>query len=285
MKKIVSILLLTVVSSLFASAQFRPVFPTTSGNQKIVETALKEALCVMKTEFQLEDTVSHERFNLEGKDFFGYSEGLCVKTNKGWISPMSVVSPWESNPDVKKYPEYKPVLSLASVLNVQDTTWSAINIKQIGKMVSIPLTQYQIVEDTDTFGEGLSVGKVDKSSDGWIVWVCRAENKVTLKAYSHVLSISDSTSYDLGYKVVPDNALGGIYVGTAYPSPGEVRFELLGMLANNEDEWGIVLLDAPSQTPVLSPDKPKLVPAGDKKVEATSAAVPKEKKNKKNKKQ
>ena len=83
-----------------------------------------------------------------------------------------------------------------------------------------------------------------------------------MKSYSHFVSVSDSSSFSLGHKVIPENAIGGFFVSPVNISIGSVRFDLMGLLSKNEEEWGIVLLDIPGETLGLTPDKPKLVPAG-----------------------
>ncbi len=140
-----------------------------SSNQNLVEEALSDAFRVVRVEFQLEDTVSHERFNLQGKEYFGFAEGLCIKTSKGWIAPASTVTPWKNSLEVKQYPEYKPVFSVASVLSPSDTIWKPLEIKALPKGENISGTSYSSVEGTDTFGPGLPIEDLDEENDGWIV--------------------------------------------------------------------------------------------------------------------
>ena len=215
MKKLIAIITLLVLSATFAFAQFKPMFPTTSGNQKIVETALKNAVCIMRIEYQLEDTVSHEKYNVEGKDYFGFSEGLCVKTSEGWVAPSFMTTPLESDSKAGKYPEYRPVISSASVLAVQDSVWKEISVPSVTGINSIPSTSFSAFKDSVTFSDGLKISKIGDSAEGWIVWVCQSGDQITLKSYSHFLASSDSTSYGIGYKVVPDNAIGGFFVTAA----------------------------------------------------------------------
>ena len=261
MKKIVSILFLTVVTSLVASAQFKPFFPTSTGNQKIVESALEDAVCVMRTEFRLQDTVSLDTFNIEGERYFGVEEGLCIKTSDGWIAPQHTLTPWKKNKDVKEYPELRPVVSFFSILDLQDTTWKTMSIPAAVAEKPIGNTGYSFFPNPYLFSGGLTAGKFDNTSDGWIVWVCREGDRLSIKAFSHSLSSSDPESFGMGAKTIPDNAIGGFYVQTTYPSVGNVSFVLLGILTKNNDGWEIALLDSDKAFSSLNPDRPALVPA------------------------
>ncbi len=286
MKHIITILVAFLWTAFIAGAQ--GFFSQgVSQNQKLVEEALSDAFMIVHVEFQIEDTVSHERFNLEGKDFFGFTEGLCVKTSGGWIAPTPTVIPWINNTDVKKYPEYKPVLSVASVLSPADTVWKPLELKLLSKAESLEGIAYSCVADTSSFGPGLFLGGFDKETEGWIVWVSRKGNKLSTTTYSHRVIPTDSTTFGIGRKVVPDGVVGGFYVKTVYPSVGAIRFDLAGMMAKGPDGWKVVPLNGVEEQaakPVLASEKPKLVPVGEKKADDEPGAPIKEKKNKKDKK-
>lgn len=265
-----------------------------SPNQNFLEKSLSDAFRVVRIEFQLEDTVSHERFNLEGKSFFGFSEGLCVKTDKGWIAPTSTVFPWKDNQEVKQFPDYKPALSAVSTLSSADTVWSQVAKPSIEKAEAVPGTSYSYVPDLSAFGPGLVCSVLDEKTDGWIVWVTRSGNKISVTTYSHHVVAADSTTLGIGRKVVPEGVVGGFYVKPVYPSVGVIRFELAGLMEKESDGWKVAPFAseassekqalAPSSKPSIVPDKPKLVPANDDQAEAKEAAPAKNKKNKKNKK-
>lgn len=267
------------------------IFPRglSSDNQQIIISSLEDAVRLVHIEFQLEDTVSHERFNLQGKDYFGFSEGLCIKTCKGWIAPAATVTPWKNNLEVKQYPEYKPVFSVASVLSPADTVWKPLEMKSLPAGEKISGTPYSSVADTVTFGPGLSLGEFGAENDGWIVWVAREGNKLSTTTYSHRVVMADSTSFGIGRKVVPTGVVGGFYVKPEYPSVGVIRLELVGLMDKGIDGWKVVPLEGGKdllKKPALTPEKPKLVPAGEKKEsEGTEAEAPaKDKKSKKEKK-
>lgn len=265
-----------------------------SPNQNFIEEALSDAFLVVRVEFQLEDTVSHERFNIEGKSFFGFSDGLCIKTAKGWIAPTSTVTPWKNNLEVRQFPGYKPVLSTISTLSSADTVWSQVTKPSIEKAEAVPGTSYSCVPDLSAFGPGLVCSGLDEKTDGWIVWVTRSGNRISLTTYSHHVTAADSTTFGIGRKVVPEGVVGGFYVKPVYPSVGVIRFELVGLMDKGVDGWKVVPFAnevspekpvlAPSGKPSIVPDKPKLVPANGDQAEATESAPAKNKKSKKNKK-
>ena len=157
-------------------------------------------------------------------------------------------------------------------------------------------TSFSCVQDTRHFGPGLVCSGLDEKTEGWIVWVSRLGDKLSVTTYSHIVSVSDSTTFGIGRKVVPDRVVGGFYVKPVYPSVGVICFELVGLMDKFADGWKVVPFSAdsfsdnpvlvPSNKPTIVPEKPKLVPAGNKnESEEPNAEVPsKDKKNKKEKK-
>ena len=285
--------ILTIISAIaitaVAQAQTGSFFQgqSVSPNQKLIEEALSDAFRIVRFEFQLEDTTSHEKFNLSGKDFFGVAEGLCVNTCEGWIAPSSTLTPWSNNLEVKQYPEYKPVFSVASVLYPADTVWKPLEIRALPESKKIPGTSCSSVADTSVFGPGLSLGTLEEENEGWIVWVTRDGNKVAATSYSHRVVLSDSTSFGLGRKVIPSGVVGGFYVKPVNPSVGVIRFDLAGLMEKGIDGWKVVPFNADKvqvKKPTIVPDKPKLVPAGENKQVDVNAVPPKDKNNKKEKK-
>lgn len=251
----------------------------TAENQQMVVSAMKSALCLVRFEYQLEDTTSHEKFNAEGKDYFGTSEGFLVKAEGGWMAPAGTATPWLGDQSVKQYPGYKPVISSATIMMPGDTVFRELPVPEIKKRTPVPMSSFTVVEDPGTFAEGLPFGKREGTVEGYVVWLSKKGNGLTVTSYSHNLAASDSSFVSLAGKAVPEGAVGGVYVAPSYPSAGTIRFELLGVLENSVNGWQIVKTGSQMETPELSADKPKLVPAGKKKAEA---AATKDKKNKKN---
>lgn len=289
--------LIITIAALFAALTFTSAqgFFSRGGssNQNFVEEALSDAFRVVRVEFQLEDTVSHERFNLEGKSFFGFAEGLCVKTVKGWIAPDGVVTPWKNSQEVKQFPDYKPVLSTVSAISVADTVWKPFSTYSVDKVEIVPGTSYSCVPDTAPFGSGLVCTGLDGNTEGWIVWVSRKGDKLSVTTYSHNVNPADSVTFGIGRKVVPEGVVGGFYVKPVYPSVGVIRFELVGVMDECQDGWKVDPFAiepqagktaAPSTRPSIAPDKPKIVPANGDKAEEQETSPVKNRKNKKNKK-
>lgn len=279
-------MLIAFFTATIAFAQPGSFFRGVSDNQRFIEEALSDAFRMVRIEFQLEDTTSHERFNLQGKEYFGFAEGLCVKTASGWLAPASTLTPWKNSHEVKQYPEYKPAFSYATVLSPADTVWKPLDLKALPASEALPGTSYSCVSEVDTFGPGLSICALDAENEGWIVWIAREGNKLSVTTYSHRVAVADSTTFGIGRKVVPNGVVGGLYVKPSYPSVGVVSFSLAGLMEKGSDGWKVVPIECGKtlvQKPALAPDKPKLVPAGDKK-DNDSEAPAKEKKNKRDKK-
>ncbi|MBR0531062.1 MAG: hypothetical protein IJJ96_00485 [Bacteroidales bacterium] len=251
-----------------AEAQIFPrVRPSvTSESQNMVVSAMKDALCVMRLKYQLEDTLSHEKFNVEDKDFFGVAEGFCVKTKGGWIAPVNVATPWFGNNDVKKFPGMTPVISSSEILSPGDSVFKPTTVPIIKTHKQIPMTSYEVVEVSSDVSEGLMVGGWSEKVDGFVVWLSKKENILSINAYGQH---ADSTIVSMTGKTAPEGAIGGVFIKPTYPSAGTIHFEILGFLDNGPEGWRIIMIDNPIETPVLSEDKPKLVPATPKQEKKT----------------
>lgn len=238
---------------------FPRVRTASSESQQLINESLKDAICFLHVEYQLEDTISHQRFNVESKDYFGSAEGLCIKTERGWIAPDDIAAPRKSNPDVKKFPGYAPYISSASFLSPSDTVWNQIALpnRYIGE--SIEGTSYSLVNDTVSFPSHLSLGGASKPSNGWIAWVLKKGNSISLRYQNHRITESDSTN--VLRPLVSENIIGGFYVVPRYPSPGEIRFELDGLIVFKDSEWRLIMLGTSLLNLVPAEDKPRLVPA------------------------
>ena len=280
-------ILVLVFCFITLNATYAQLFPrvrsSSPASQQLVLSAMRDAMCVIRYEYQLEDTASHERFNVEGKDYFGYSEGLCIKTKEGWIAENKVVVPWLDNKDVKKFPAYHPVISSVSVLACGDSTYKDLDYYPLNKRADIPSSSFVLVEDSVTFKEGLTIGERVGAIDGYIIWLTRTGNKLSIASYGHHLSDSlDSSVIDLQGKAIPSGAIGGIYVKQTIPEVGTIRFDLLGVLDKEDKNWRIVMINNPVPVMVQSQGKPKLVSASES-ASGEDKGLEKKRKDKKNK--
>lgn len=259
---------------------FPRVRTSSSESQHLLNESLKDVICFLHVEYQLEDTVSHERFNIEEKDYFGCAEGLCIKTDNGWIATNDLAAPWISNPDLKKFPGHIPYISSASFLSPSDTVWSEVALPNRFTSDSIKGTAFSIVNDTVSFPSHMTIGISPKPLNGWIAWISKNDNHISIRYQSHNVAESDSTN--ILRPIVPEeDIIGAFYVVPRYPAPGEIKFELAGLVDYNDSEWQLILLGGSSQDLVPTDDKPRLVPAKQKgQKEDKAERKPSRKKNK-----
>ena len=238
---------------------FPRVRTSSSESQQLLNESLKDAICFLQMEYQLEDTVSHKRFNVESKDYFDSVEGLCIKTEMGWIAPNVISAPWISNPDIRKFPGHVPYVSSASFLSPSDSVWKTIALPCHITSEPIESTSFSLVNDAVSFPSHLALRKSSKPSSGWIAWVFKRDRSISVRYQNHSINESDST--DILRPVVAENLIGGFYVVPNYPAPGEIRLELAGLVEYKDSDWRLILLGPSSQTLIPAEDKPRLVPA------------------------
>lgn len=246
---------------------FPRVRTSSSESQQLLNESLKDVICFLHLEYQLEDTVSHERFNVEEKDYFGCAEGLCIKTEKGWVATNDLAAPWISNPDLKKFPGHIPYISSASFLSPSDSVWNDVALPNRFTSDSIDGTVFSIVNDTVSFPSLMTFGGSSKPSNGWIAWVSKKDNHISVRYQSHSVAESDSTN--ILRPIVSENVIGAFYVVPHYPAPGVIKFELAGLVDYKDSDWRLILFGGSSQNLVPVEDKPRLVPAkqGEQKIE------------------
>lgn len=250
------------------SAESTTVAPTAVGSS-IVVSALKDAMCLLRIEYQLEDPKTEKRFNVEDKNYFGFAEGVCIKISNGWIAPTVMAEPWAGNNNLKSYAEYTPVVSSITVMDPGDSTYKEIGTPLINGRTQIHSSKFSIMKDsTNKLSSGLVTGHTSGQEEGYIVWLYKDGNKLDVSARSYTIEPKDSSVVSLAGVMLPAETLGGIFVKPTFPQGGIVYFEVLGVMEKVADEWKINIIESGSETtPVedVPEEKLKLVPADKKK--------------------
>ena len=273
--KITVITFLMLFSSGLVDAQiFSKLRPETYyGNtgSSMVISAMKDAMCFLRVEYQLADSKTDRKFNLEDKNYFGYAEGVCIKISNGWIEPTILAEPWEYNSKVKAYPDYYPAVSSVTVMEPEDSTFKDIPLPLIKAMRPIKSSTFSVMDGfSDKLTSGLVVGKTGQKEEGYLVWLSKNGDKLEMSARTYTITPKDSSAVTVSGITLPGGTLGGAFVKPTFPQGGIVYFEVLGVMERGTDGWKISIIDTSDDTSEEAPaevstDVPKLVPADKRK--------------------
>ena len=99
-----------------------------SPNQQLIKDAVDGGIIVVEQSYQLEDTVSGQRFGRFGNKEFGKSYTLAVLTDSGYCLAPAALRPWDSDPNFEKYSKtHKPVLYKTAWRHFNDSVFSELD--------------------------------------------------------------------------------------------------------------------------------------------------------------
>lgn len=282
-KKIVFIIFLCLSFSIKAQI-YMP-----SASQQMIETAIADCFSIIEQSYQLEDTVTHQRFGRYGDEDFGKASVLAIKVGKGYLFDSSVLMPWLSDDNYKRYQNsHKPVLSKSQKIELSDSIITQFEI--LPDTTFNGVKDYVLVADSTTILGGFRTKAYTKPMDGWIAWIScdstmndyKPSQKVALIIHKKRIEFSkDSTSYNVDIPKTDKNIWGGIYIVPEQTAIGQLTFNLGGIIKFNsiKDEWVLVPVAFNVQNVVASEPVNELTP-----LETTAKENDKDKKSKKKKK-
>lgn len=237
MKK--TILTLFLSMSMFSSWGQSLQMKLITNNQQMVENAVQDAFSIIRQEFQLQDTCTGNRYNLDSLEYFGYSESICIKLKDGFITSRCISEPWNYDANISEFPNYHPVLSRLQVYNTDSAKWQNISpTPDYSDVRSIENTGKIIVRDSLFHNNGLSIGTINEDDEGWIVWIYRAGNKVSLRSFKQNAGTKDNLStIKIQQPPTEDNLFCGILLAADYSEVGTIRFRMAALVEKVEDIW------------------------------------------------
>lgn len=248
-------LILAVISSVATYGQENVPFNFSlmSGNQQLINDAVRKGFVIMSHSYQLEDTTTHQRFGRYGKNEFGTGYSVGIKIPGGIITTDKFVTPWEYDINYQKYRgSHSPISYQISHRALGDSVFT-LSKSNISLQTGICNNNLSLLPDsTLSFTNSFSVDSVAGNKDGWLVWIV-SDSQIGDKASANSESLiihkysytekSDSVQTLIKSPNTDKNIWGGVLVTPIYPSVGEVRFLLSGVLSEVEaGEWILNML-------------------------------------------
>jgi len=239
-----------------------------SQGQTLVEAAIHKGIYVIKQSYQLEDTVTHQRFGRYGKEEFGSTASLAIRTMGGIIVDSKILVPWEQDKNFTKYKDtHKPVLSRSMSIEFGDSVKSPVNLR-IDSLHSYGPVTY--IGSTDTILRGLKTKPYVQSTEGWVVWIANdsiidkyngIENPEFIIFKQAIDFAPDSISIKIDVPNTTKEVWGGIFVVPEQTEIGQITFFLGGVIVKDAESKGwVVIPPLPQATSILSEPKDELTP-------------------------
>lgn len=221
-----------------------------SSNQQFVEQAIKGAMFVLKQAYQLEDSVSGQRFGRYGNDVFGTTSVLAIRTSDGIMYDNEILKPWSHDENFERYRRtHVPILTKSSRIEFGDSVWAEIEMP----LDSIDASPYRLslLNEIRGSSDGLTIKQFNKPIEGWIVWLSNdsviskyeGHSMPELTIYKKSIAFTpDSISYGIEQPQTNKKIWGGIFVVPEQTSIGVIQFNLAGILlkSNEDDGWELL---------------------------------------------
>lgn len=211
-----------------------------SGRDMVTRSA-ERGLMVICQEYQLEDSLSHRRYSLDGNPYFSRKTAFAVKTAYGLITAADALRPWVSEAEYKRYEGscYRPVVSRTSVLTAKDSVWRESSLISLDSLRILKNTDWVCVRDT-VCNDGFVCDSLRDGANGWIVWLVSEQ-----KSGRDSLSLETRMAWNVVNDAVIDSpavsgtVCGGVFLTVDYGHIGQIVLKLCGILSPSGSEWKV----------------------------------------------
>ncbi len=217
-----------------------------SSSQQFVEQAVKDGMYVVRQEYQLEDTVTGQRFGRYGNEEFGSFASLVIRTSVGDFFESGIFAPWERDANYDRYRStHKPLLSRCVMTEIGDTVISTVelSVDRIHPVDSV----FSFISQREANTRGFVTKSYNRKTDGWIVWLSGDStlDKTRNTLMPEFLIYKKSIDFDvdsLGTITVdmpqtPRKLWGGIFVVPECTAIGRLDFVLGGIIVKESGLW------------------------------------------------
>ena len=233
---VLSVVCVTITSLTLMGQSFNLRLST--NNQQVVENAVKDAFCILRQEFQLQDASTGSKYNLDSLGYFGYGESLCIKVKDGYITDKALMEPWKEDANVADYPGYTPVLSHIRRYDPELKEWIEVRRQTFDNYYTIGNTNNMFVVDSLFNNDGLSIEEEIEGKEGWLVWIYQQDRQLSFQSFRQKLDgIDPIEAWNAPEQISGKKLLCGIILSADYSNIGEIHFRLVDLMVNKADGW------------------------------------------------
>lgn len=267
MKKVNILLAVLFGATGVASAQFsQSMF--NSPNQQLVEQAVRNGIVLMRSDYQLLDTVTNERYGWNHREMFNSVYSVGIKAGDSYMVSDRFVRPWSYDGRYLGLTgvAYVPVVSRTVCRMMSDTVMTEIDYAA-SEIYPLEDSLAYLVGGTAREVRGFSVDSAAGDKDGWLVWVVAEDStlsddsELSLVTYRHSMTLDkDTLCYQLPDLVTSEYVVGGFYVVPQNTAVGVLDFKLAGFAAMKDAHWYIVVYNISDECDVEDASMITLVP-------------------------
>lgn len=215
-----------------------------SSGQTITEKSINGCAVVVKQSYQVKNKKTGKVFGRGGRNDFGRSFSIAIKTELGLVLSDYALTPWlEDNAFKKVENDYDPVISLTETRSLDDKT--QCEYKQfpleIGRQQpeGLWIAQFDIADNT------MEIDTDKGLKDGWLIWFVSQNDlsfdesaPISLNSINSKLEVNgEDFDIDINPPTNEEKVVGGIYVCPTFLGGGHVSFRLVGLTVKVEDKW------------------------------------------------
>ena len=293
---IIALFFIVIVCQMHAQLNNLFVF-NPSSNQELIEDAVKDGIYIIKQSYQIKENATGRMFGVDGKNEFGSSYSLAVKSTMGFYIYDVAARPWIYDNSFKQLEQnkYSPVLSSTSIYKIDSK--GDFEAVQTGTIVSLNEELVYRIDVQKPDSVGFSLLKTKGVLTGWVVLLTtEKDSKLADKPlfdysiYRREITIGDDLTVSFEAAQETKTVIGGFFVVPENTGIGQITFRLAGLIQETEGKWIIALINETNITPSnLSTDassadsERKLTPVSEEDNKNSSEDKPSKRKNRKNK--
>lgn len=263
------VLIISALAIIYMAAKAQVFY---SNNQQLIKDIVINSIFIIEQSYQLEDSVSHQRFGRNNQPEFGKKRFIAVKSSDGFIAPNDLLSPWLSDPNCTQFlSQYKGVVSKSTIYEIADTISSSreITIDTLPTRNQLICSFSDSLLDNEGFSLSDSIGKIN----GWLVWLVanndierlKSGDDVSYQIYKKQMDVSsDSIIYEIESLQTEKKVIGGIYIVPGTVHIGYLEYLLCGLIIKDNNSWKMVStrFDEPVSASEISeqPERVELTP-------------------------
>lgn len=221
-------------------------FSFRTNNQQLIDDALDGTFVKVCRYYELCDTVNHEFFGRNDKDYFNIIPFIGIKTERGIVLPIAAEKPWINDEDFYEYHKsYKPIISKTTVSNLNAKVRE--NRVDLLHHQATTMGEYlTLFSDSTTTNYGLYVDSVSGAKEGWLIWLSSEDDLINVDSIhltcfkKRMEVIYNENGWEIDKPELKGNIYGGIYVTPRQTSIGQITFYLTGVVVSDEKSTRII---------------------------------------------
>lgn len=251
MKKVVNLCIVFITSIYYCNGQDLQNILFKNQTVSIIENAVIEGITIVSQSYQLEDTVTHQKFGRYGKPEFGQGYSVGVKIPGKLILHRSAVEPWNEDPNFERYKKsHMPVRYKRTIRECGDTliTEKIVQNEHIDDLYRSEL--FALQDSSINVKQGFQLDTLPGNKNGWLIWVI-SDNPIeksdsihneSLMIYKSELSFNnEQCEVNIKAPSTEKEVWGGIFVTPVQTSVGQITFFLSGIIQyKGNDIWSVI---------------------------------------------